>query len=78
MAAENTSLREDADGGFFVFRDNRAGTANDPVPDAWNVSGRPLGFNAVRVHADERVKVDIDPARTSGTSICIPTTATTP
>ena len=60
MVVEDTSLWQDTDDGFFVFHDNRAGTTNDPVPDAWNIYGQPLEFDAVRVYADGGVQVDID------------------
>ena len=60
MTVEDTSLWQNADGGFFVFHDNRADTTNDPVPDAWNIYGQPLEFDAVRVYADGSVQIDID------------------
>ena len=60
MAVEDTSLWADTDDGSFVFHDNRSATTNDPVPDAWNIYGQPLEFDAVTVYADGGVQVDID------------------
>ena len=60
MTVEDTSLWADADSGSFVFHDNRSDTTNDPVPDAWNIYGQPLEFDAVQVYADGGVQVDID------------------
>jgi len=60
MTVEDTSLWADTDNGFFVFHDNRPDTTNDPVPDAWNIYGQPLEFDAVKIYADGGVQVDID------------------
>ena len=43
-----------------MFHDNRSDTTNDPVPDAWNIYGQPLEFDAVTVYADGNIQVDID------------------
>jgi len=60
MTVEDTSLYEATDGEFFIFHDSRADTVNDAVPDAWNIYGQPLEFDAVEVYADGSVQVDID------------------
>ena len=69
MAVEDTSLWEDTDDGSFVFHDNRSGTTNDPVPEAWNIYGQPLEFDAVTVYADGGVQVDIDTVDDSRASV---------
>ena len=69
MAVEDTSLWADTDDGSFVFHDNRSGTTNDPVPDAWNIYGQPLEFDAVTVYADGGVQVDIDTVDDSRASV---------
>ena len=69
MRVEDTSLWEDTDDGSFVFHDNRRGTTNDPVPDAWNIYGQPLEFDAVTVYADGGVQVDIDTEDDSRASV---------
>ena len=60
MTVEDTALWADPADGSFVFHDNRSDTTNDPVPDAWNIYGQPLEFDAVKIYADGGVEVDID------------------
>ena len=69
MAVEDTSLWADTDNGFFVFHDNRSDTTNDPVPDAWNIYGQPLEFDAVKVYADGGIEIDIDPEDDSNATV---------